>query len=278
MSNVMDLPTPTGFFTAFRRLGPYVKNAISQTPLLRTYFASYRWVRGKLNLPTWVPPSRAARFEELGYLRNKPNFRPTYGRSGSLTWDSVPDSSFPLAVIGETLGEGFGNRVYRATLQDGSEIAVKARKQDLTPYGHFTTRDQLFSHEVDGAGNLHDFLGGPAARIVRFEENGEMRVGLGLDLVEGKPLAKFLSGEATDFPVTEAHVQSVRQLFERLDELGAWLEDLHDGQLMLRADGRVVPLDMRLEALGNGNPMVLEYARRRAGILDQMSELAAGAQ
>lgn len=190
-----------------------------------------------------------------------------------MTWDSVPSSSLPLATVGDVLGEGFANRVWRAEL-DGKSVAVKARKDDLHWWMDFMTRDQRFAHEVDGASNLHTYLDGPAATVVRFEDNGRMRVGLALDLVEGHSLKQFIAGEATDFPITQAHVASIEQMFAKLDAQGAWLEDLHDGQIMLRKDGSVTPIDMRVEPLGDGNPMVLEYARRRAGVLDSLREIA----
>ncbi len=150
--------------------------------------------------------------------------------------------------IGRNLNKGTGgvNDIYVAVTSDGQRIVVKIPKSRNKRYV-----PGILNDEESKLIELEPYGGPEYWGRVRINIEGEERVGLAMEKINGIDLDSIIKKRKPPFKITQKHIDSLLNLMAALKTDNRQLLHENDGNYFLTADGRFRPNDMYL-ARGRG--------------------------
>ncbi len=130
--------------------------------------------------------------------------------------------------------------IYKVTTEDGQIIAVKVNKDPAKI-------DYLINFDEKNIIDLQEFNGPEYYGRVSINIDGQLRLGLAMELIDGVDLDSMVYHAAKPgFAITQQHLASANELFGKLEEKGRSFPsaELVSNNFILTPDGRVRPIDM----------------------------------
>jgi len=162
---------------------------------------------------------------------------------------------------GENLNKGSGNLndIYVAMTEDGKRIAVKIPKSHIFPIPD--TYDAMLNLDEQKLISLEPYDGAHYYGRVKIMVDGQEKVGLAMEILEGIDILTMLESEKHPFQITDQHIQSLKDFINRLEREGKMVWEPNEGNFMLTPNGKVRPIDMLVKDRENVPQLEISLSR-----------------
>lgn len=147
---------------------------------------------------------------------------------------------------GENLNKGSGtlNDIFVAMTEDGKRVAVKIPRPRILPRTEPDTYDLMLDMEERKLISLEPYDGAHYYGRVNIMVNGQEKIGLAMEILEGVDISTILKSDNPPFKITDQHVQSIKDFINKIERAGKMLWDPNEGNFILSPGGKFRPIDM----------------------------------